>query len=66
MNKYSAYTRDLQKFSALFTLQLYFIDAYKNKIHHRFYIITLLFNTFFPASYQLLNVIIIESLWLCT
>jgi hypothetical protein len=29
-----------------------------------FYIITLLFNTFFPASCQLLNAIIIENLWL--
>jgi hypothetical protein len=26
--------RDLQKVSALFSLKLYFIDDYKNKIHH--------------------------------
>jgi hypothetical protein len=65
IGKFAGYIMwDLQKVSTLFILQLYFTDDYKNKIHLFFYIITLLFNTFFPASYQLLNNIITESLLL--
>lgn len=59
-------TRDLQKVSTLHILQLHFTDDYKNKIHHFFCIITLLFNTFFLVSYQLLNAIIIVFSCTCS